>query len=345
MTSKDGSHGASQRKSMRSVGAGFSFMKIDDNMLLGDEFFNELQAQSHLGRGKAPQLQYNYCVECSLPMELMSNEYHCKYCGLTRVNDSELGKSLADVTSNMVTGSAGTRYYSVTNDYTRTQYKMILDQLTAYEKQYTGSSIPKNVIEATAKAYNSIQREVTDTVYDKEGNIKGDKAFVRRAAQKNRVLAAILYYECIRHKCFRKKREIANFMGLKTDGFAKGEDLIRDLVDSGQIDLHIDDETVEVFVDRFMDALNITNQQYYDFVVALVNKSEECNICMNSQLSSKVVGAIWVLIQKYKLPITINELEKATNSTKKSTFTKFSNSVTADKSVFAGIFRQFGIPV
>ena len=161
-----------------------------------------------------------------------------------------------------------------------------------------------------------------------------EKKFVKRGSIKDEVLAAILYYECIAAGTARKKRDIAALMRLPTFGFSKGEHILRDLRAKGQIDIDMDNEPISSFVDRYMEALGLEDQRYKDFIEKIVVLSEERKIGMNSQISSKIVGAIYLLITTKGLPITIHALEKATDNTKKNTFTKFYNAIKANMDIF-----------
>ena len=313
--------------------------------LLDDEIFNQL-SEHRAAPDIIDELQYNYCPNCKIVMELSSSEYQCRACGLTKANEFDMCKDHHETITSSIritTGSNKGRFYNINGDYTKTQRKMVLDQLMQLATHYPGPAFPLNILNAVANQYNHIQRLITEDDLDENGNVRGQKKFVRRGNIKDEVLAGLIYFECIREKLVRKKKDIAAFMKLTTNGFARGEDILRTLEAEGKLDIPVDDEPIEGFVDRYMCALDIENPTYSQFVIDLVQRSEDKNIGMNSQISSKIVGAIWILIQRKKLGISAQALERAADNTKKNTFAKFSNMVMNNMGVFKDIFTTHGI--
>jgi transcription initiation factor TFIIIB Brf1 subunit/transcription initiation factor TFIIB len=184
--------------------------------------------------------------------------------------------------------------------------------------------------------YNDIQVKYTEV------NI--DKKFVHRAAIKDEILAGLIKFECIKCGIARKNKDIAMFMRLATSGFAKGENMLRELHAQGIIDIPINEDPIVGYLPRYLEALNISNERYYDFVAELVDYSESIYMGYRSQISSKIVGALWIIIRKEKLAITDKELEKAADNTKKNTFVKFYDLVMSNIDVFVDIFNKYEIP-
>lgn len=292
---------------------------------------------------------HNFCPDCKIPMEISGTEYNCKNCGMTRKNEKETydHETAGSANIHISTGRNRGQIYNNNSDYTKAQKKSILDQLNRNSAEYNGTMIPHNVLNATATQYNNIQKFITEDEIDGDGNVKNQKKFVRRGNIKDEVIAALLKWEGRREGIFLKNRDIAKFMKLSTQGFARGEDIIRTLVAEGKIDLPMDDDSVEGFCDRYLEALNIEEPQYSKygvFIKDLIEESENRKIGMNSQISSKVVGAIWIIIINCNLNISSQQLEKATDNTKKNTFVKFYKSVTENLNVFAPIFTKHSIP-
>ena len=289
----------------------------------------------------------NYCQDCpDTPMILAGNEYQCPRCGQVQ-HEIEVAQDHDDTVSGSIritTGSSRGRYYTNNGDYTKTQKKFILDQLIQNQSAFTGNAFPRDILHEVATKYNSIQKMITEDDIDSEGNVRGQKKFVRRGNIKDEVLAGLIYFECIRKKLVRKKKDIAVFMKLPTYGFSRGEDILRNLQAEGKIDIPVDEEPIEGFVDRYLEALNLENPIYSKFIVDLVNESERLKIGMNSQLSSKVVGSVWIIITKCGLKITAPMLEKAADNTKKNTFVKFTKVVFDNMGTLGHIFTRHGIP-
>ncbi len=294
-------------------------------------------------------LPYNYCPDCNQPMVLAGIEYQCESCGLTLINESPGGCKDHDETVSgsikITTGANRGRYYNVTGDYTKTQRKMILDQLIRHSSSFAGPAFPQNILNAVANQYNLIQKMITEDDLDKAGNVAGQKKFVRRGNIKDEVLAGLIYFEGIREKLPRKKKDIACFMGLATCGFARGEDILRNLEAEGKLDIPISDEPIDGFVDRYLEALGMDAPELYSpFIVELVEESERRKIGMSSQVSSKIVAAIYIIITQCKLGISTSAIEKSCDNTKKNTFAKFAKIVFDNIKTFSPIFTKYSIP-
>lgn len=292
-------------------------------------------------------IQPNYCQDCIIPMILAGSDYQCSQCGRVRHFAGDICKDRDDVTSSSIRIASGInkgRFYNISGDYARTQMKTIVDQLLQKHSAFTGMAFPLNILHAAATQYNRIQKYITEDDVDESGIVRGQKKFVRRGNIKDEILAALIYFEGIRINVVRKKRDIAIFMKLPTYGFSRGEDILRNLQAESKIDIPVDDEPIEGYVDRYMDGLNLDNPNYSRFIIDLVQESETRKIGMNSQLSSKIVGAIWILIDKCHLGISYAKLEKATDNTKRNTFSKFYNIVINNIGAFAHIFVKYGIP-
>lgn len=312
--------------------------------LIDESLFNQMAESRPLNLEAE---KYNFCPDCQIPMILAGSDYQCEVCGRVQPFSGEGYKDTEEIVSGSIritTGVNKGRFHNISGDYTKTQMKIILDQLLQNQIGYTGAAFQLNVLNAAATQYNRIQKYITEDDLDENGKVRGQKKFVRRGNIKDETLAGLIYFEGIREKLVRKKRDIAIFMKLPTYGFSRGEDILRNLQAEGKIDIPVDEEPIEGYVDRYMDGLGLDNPTYPKFVIDLVQESEDRKIGMNSQLSSKIVGAIWVLIDKCRLNITSVALEKATDNTKRNTFTKFYNVVLNNINVFAHIFIKHGIP-
>jgi transcription initiation factor TFIIIB Brf1 subunit/transcription initiation factor TFIIB len=312
------------------------FKVIDEDMF---KVFSEIRVTDD-------DTQYNYCPDCKIPMNVTNNEYQCPSCSLIQECGAEGVKDHSESTSSNIritTGIHKGKFYNMTNDYTKTQRKQIETQLLRNNSSYAGPAIARDVLIKAAAGYNNIQKLVIDEEVDETGNLS-QKKFVRRGNIKDEVLAAFVYFECIRAKVTRKKKDIAAFMNLPTHGFSRGEDILRNLHAEKKIDIPVDEEPADNFIDRYLEALNLEKPEYKGFIVDLVNLSEKKRIGMNSHISSKIVGAIWILIQRLNLGISATALEQAADNTKKNTFSKFQTSVQNSMTVFAPVFKKYGVP-
>jgi transcription initiation factor TFIIIB Brf1 subunit/transcription initiation factor TFIIB len=286
------------------------------------------------------------CPECNIPMVLSGNDYSCLKCGIIEENIGEAPQTYEKTGNTSVRVTIGNRrgkYYNVTSDYSEVQKKLILDQLIQNNNAYTGFKFPRELLQKAANGYNSVQKSFIDEPMA-DGTV-AKKKFVRRGNIKDEVLAAFIYYECIRIGAARKKKDIATMMKLSTNGFSNGESILRTLHFEGKVNIPLDKEPYEDYLDRYLETLNITNDNYRNFILACVDYSEKNKIGMNSQISSKIVAVLWIVITNCNLDITIDKLETAADNIKKSTFMKFHKIVIVNLRLFAHIFTRHAIPI
>lgn len=277
----------------------------------------------------------NFCPDCNVPVILSGVERSCPKCGLTSVHTERSDTIIHSNIKRSAGGSKG-KFYATNNDYTKTQRKTIINQLLVNNKyreaQSDGSPFPKNILTKTAEQYNGIQQIV-----------EGQKKFVRRGDIKNEILAALIYFNCIKEGISRKRKDCATFMGLEVEGISRGESILRELCAEGKINIEMEEESVSGYAERYVEALGLDGS-YIEFIIDLVNSTEELHIGMNSQISSKVVGAIRIVIQKKRLAIADDQIEKATDNTKKNTFNKFYKTVFDNIESLSDVFSRHNIP-
>jgi transcription initiation factor TFIIIB Brf1 subunit/transcription initiation factor TFIIB len=184
--------------------------------------------------------------------------------------------------------------------------------------------------------YNDIQKILINTP-------DGEKKFVKRGDIKDEVLGKLIKYECDRAGIARMDKEIAEFMRLPSAGLSRGESILRQLHNQGKIELPINIDPTEGFIERYLESLDINKPHYKDFIAELIQVANTIGVGLRSIANSKVVGAIWVLVQKEKLPITLNELDKKCNI-RRNTFLKFSTAITDKIHKFVDVFEKYNIP-
>lgn len=313
--------------------------------------------QEYIARQINPEIQsFQYCDECNIPMNQIPSGLECSNCH--RVKDVIGGiKDCSTTTSGVLKTSFGggkRSIYTSVPDNTKSQRKQILDQLTRLNAEYEGHpKFPLPILTAAAEQYNVIQQVVID-VFDKEGSVCGSKKIVKRSSIKDEVLGALIYYQCIIQKSSRKCRDVAIFMQLQSTGISRGNTMVRQLHNSGKINIPIHAEPSNDFVRRYLQSLGLfkldehenptdRSLRYEGFVNDLVALSVKLSVSWSSVQSSKIVGAIWVLIIHEKLDISHNKVTECCDSIKKNTFTKFSSQIDANLIKFVDVFNKYKI--
>lgn len=300
---------------------------------------NPFAAPNSQDQELATKKSVNYCSDCDMAMVLNGAEYVCELCGRVQNFANDMPQSMQ---RDMRNGNYNQmpRFYSSNSDYPRMQRKLIADQLEAAQLS-SPNPFPPQIINAVIVQYNKIQQSLPS---DEEKKM-GCRKFVRRGQIKDQILAALIHFECIKNGMERKKKDIAAFMKLPSNGFARGEDIIRSLHARGKIDLPVHDDSISGCISRFLANLDIDKPDYRNFIYDLVEESERRNIGLSSQISSKVVGAIWIINCHCGLGISQTTIENKSDNTKKNTFCKFYNLVMRYIDIFAPIFEQYNIPL
>lgn len=306
--------------------------------LLSEDEFEKNNQHRTANTGVIP---FNYCEGCRRPMTRQANIWTCQQCGSTVT----LTGSANDFDDNSVSNLQyrnGHKVWRISADYAKSQWKTIYDQLIALNNKYDGLKIHEEILERTASRYNDIQR--LETV---SNAIQGDpKKFIRRKSMKDEILAAILYAECAERGEARKKNDIADFMELRRNGFARGERILRDLKAKNKINIITDVETKDSFADRYMTALGIIDPQHRGFVKDLMEMTLELRIGVNTVVPTKAVGAIWILATRVDVPIITPELiQECCDGIKKSIFLKYVKAIEDNVDLLVEVFNKYGIPI
>jgi hypothetical protein len=291
---------------------------------------------------------------------MLLNETDNTYCCMECNRISRIVGSMRDQSDD--TGGYSSRRGNFANgqDHSRAQIKQTFEQLLLFNEKYKGVKIPREILLRAATDYNNIQVAkaekyeqarfgiTTDEngvpVVAKQPNPNDDKKFVRRSYARYEILGALIYYGCITAKIPRKKRDIAEFMQLLDEGLSRGEDELKNFHADGIIVLPIDQETTTSYVERYLELLKLDHEERYKFfVIELVKEANRCHIGMNSIDSSKVVGAIWTLVQRIDTTITITDIETKCDGIRKNTFSHFSKAIDANILSFIDVFEKYGI--
>lgn len=332
------------------------FKLIDSSVFrqVGGVDFESLREQDKVELGD----KFTYCDICDVPMNQTTSGLECPECHVLKQIIGSISDCGTDNGSGVIKTSFGAGHksiYTSVPDNSKSQKKQILEQLHALNQKYeAGSKIPLNVIEAAAQGYNDIQKLVIDK-YDDQGVVCGTKKFVKRGSIKDETLGAWLYFSCITHGLSRKKKDIAAFMQLSSHGISRGEIILRDLHNQGKITIPVHAEPSDDFPRRYLEALDLYKYndegvlssdsiRYLQFVNDLVHASIKKRVAVNSIKSSKIVGAIWVLISHCKINITSTAVEDACDKTRTNTFTRFSRAVDENILLFKDVFDAHGIP-
>lgn len=314
---------------------------IDYMQILKDEF-DEIVADA--------EPRHGYCPTCETPMQHIEIDYKCQTCGYTCVWEPEATTDIATGHFHICSGVNKGKFYNPITDYSKTQKRTLNDQFTRLAAAYhdafpTSTPIPERIIDQAIEIYNGIQKFAIQrqsgavTLGEKPGD--GERKFVRRGTIKDEILGALIYYICQNENRSRRKRDIALFMKLTGQGFPRGEDIVKILAKQGVIALDLSEKPF-TYIERYLAVLQI-DEKYIEFIIRMVELSDQNNICTRSQTSSKIVGSISMLIRMLDLKITPKQIEAACDNTKKNTFDKFVKEILSNMKIFAPLFREYDL--
>ena len=304
-----------------------------DDLLISDHIFEKMinDSTDEISENNS----YNYCSDCSVDMELTMFGFECPECGMRRQVTGNYKDCCDDSIGTIRVSNGRNLYYNLTPNYSKTQRKQILDQLYENNRLYKGEKFPNDLLIKVANEYNEIQKIIFD-----ENN---KKKFVKRGDIKDEILGALIKYECMKEHIPRKNKAICEFMRLSSSGISRGESILRNLYLDGKVDILVNLEPNNDYVDVYMKRLKITNLNYINFVKDLVDECIRRKIGINSMLTSKIAGCIWILIVHESLNITMSQLETAADGIRKNTWIKFSNLVEKNILKFIDIFLKYNI--
>jgi hypothetical protein len=288
-------------------------------------------------RAEEAGMDVDICGDCGVRMETSEREdgaVVCPGCGVMR--QFEAFEPTERVNSKFSVGvGPNRRYLNLTQSYQPVQLNNLVAYFTARHREYKGEmTIPATITAIVAKTYNELQKLTADGIINASyrGNVK------------DQILAALIYFTCLKHGIARSRREVKEFMGLDhTSGITQGEAIVRGLNANGHIDVVVT-ETAGIRAARYLEALKIPTG--VEFIADCVSFAEDNFLCVQSQLNSKVVGALWLFIRYSRINVTDDEIE-AVAGTRRSTFMKFVSLVMSREyfPAFVPIFERNHVPL
>lgn len=305
------------------------------------------------------------CDDCCIAMDIQGDQYTCPQCG--RIGDYSEGHIIdATPTRNQGSyryqsdplGEQQTRIYEVLIEH-RERYlaKLAQRQGTSYEPRTALTDDSKNPICALApstEAFMCVSRQYCEIIRKSQG--KG-KRFTKRKNMRKEVLAVLLLRLCDKGTPFSKNK-IAEMLGLGTDGFSRGFEILRMQEAEGNVkgDKELYAAKLDFYYTRtigaFYDAdkanpiAGYMRQICYWFTRRIVNYSLKNQIGYRSQIQSKIIGTIWFAIRILHLPITCAQFEEMSRcetagSIKKATFLRFASEIKTNVKLMRIVLHYF----
>ncbi len=267
------------------------------------------------------------CDECNIALEIQGIKLICPQCGMIKPYEDE----------DEISYSSRALYTECENDEVKFRIKGANNEVCSRKKASSSSNklTQKRNTEkqVQAFAYGDKKHIIPSYVYKRAGDLFFEhvqKYMIKRADVRKGILAVCVYYECVKEGLARKPQEIAEALSIDKKYINKGFKTIHHLASLGLIKIPIHEDTTPHFVKRYFEVLEI-HPKYEKFVLDLIKFSLEYRVADSCRDTSKVVGAIYVMLEcsgwyASQLDLT-KEFIAEVCCISKATFIRFFNSV------------------
>lgn len=175
-------------------------------------------------------IAYDRCSECNVLMKVKTNnQYVCSQCGLLKedVEVSDMSTIISDMNYNSMSnglrciGSNAHRYQVILRSQSNNDASPeihVRNILFAYNHKIgKDGAIPKDVLLNVCEQFKHARME--GTIY---------RGTILRA-----ILAAMTYYECLRHRLLFKPSDIYRWFEVDSQTYSKGDKKVREMLDHG----------------------------------------------------------------------------------------------------------------
>lgn len=312
------------------------------------ELFNDDEFDSILNQNKFEEIQsnednlnYKNCTECNIQMQPnINNTLTCPECGFIKtviIENLEYEPSMAGYNTNenyhipiKCIGKNSFQYQKYlrnnTSQYSiiqETSIKRILEKLNYKSDNFI---IPKNIIQNVLNQYKKIRE--TSKIHRGE-ILKG-------------ILGSLLYYECLKEGIIRKPKELAKWYEISENDLSKGDKILRDLAENGVIDLPINKEYNDEYIESYLKrmGLDIKYSLFLNELLDIINENKVGN--PNARLSTKISALIFLLIISKKYSITTEAISEEFDISI-STFKTFYMEIYKNKHLINHILQKYNI--
>ena len=129
------------------------------------------------------------------------------------------------------------------------------------------------------------------------------------------IKAVLAYYICPLENLARKPSEMAKLHNIKEKDLSKADSIVREFIEEGVIDLQVNLNRYDGFIERYMALLDI-DAKWKDIIVDIIERAEKKHLYVkkNPKLSTKCMGAIYLIINS--VPTLKSRISKDEISTK-----------------------------
>jgi transcription initiation factor TFIIIB Brf1 subunit/transcription initiation factor TFIIB len=175
-------------------------------------------------------IDYDRCTQCQVRMVVKANNHYvCSKCGLLRENVEVA--DMSSITSDMSYNSMSNGLRCIGNNAYRYQ--------TILRSQSNNDASPEIHVRNILFAYNHsvgkegvIPKDVLLNVFEQFKHVRMEGTIYRGTILRA-ILAAMTYYECLRHKLLFKPSDIYKWFDVDSQTYSKGDKKVREMLDHG----------------------------------------------------------------------------------------------------------------
>jgi transcription initiation factor TFIIIB Brf1 subunit/transcription initiation factor TFIIB len=277
---------------------------------------------------------YNIC--CGKEMSYNDvGKIECGICNLTKVVHGDYLVDHVNISApQSILSSMKSSFYVKMFHSSKNDYNIMRDK-------YIGSILNRMYNAANTK----LMPEIIHNAKDMCLSIMKVKTYRTKVLRE--IIAACLYYSCIKEKTYRLQKEIAQFVGLDTFGFSTGVSIVIEMSKRGVVNIETNINPTKELIDLNMSRLGIDlpeTQRYKRFAYKVVEISHKNNISLNSMSYSKSIGSIYLIVENLFPEITIDIITERCKI-HPNTIKKFTTDVKAYFSYFKSSYEHYGIPI
>lgn len=222
-------------------------------------------------------------------------------------------------------------------DYGKYRHTFTLKEIQRWDSQSeSGKHFPKNITSQVTDMYSEIR--ASGRVFRK--NIKRG------------IISALLYYCCYANGISQTPTEIAQRFGIEEKFHSTGDRILRDLAESGIIELPETVDPLSDYIDRYFEILKIS-PIYRQFVLEIIETAakNKLHVLCDSKNNTKCIGAIYLLLSRLlhtdaaeQAQLSLGILEQKCEISK-TTYLKYYTMICKYYKIFAHIFIIHKIPL
>ena len=160
------------------------------------------------------------------------------------------------------------------------------------------------------------------------------------------IKAVLAYYICPVENLARKPSEMAKLHGIMERDLSKADSIVREFIEDGVIDLQVNQNSYDSFIERYMALLDI-DTKWKQIVIDIIERAEKKHLYVkkNPKLSTKCMGVIYLIINSVpslKGRISKDDISSKCNISKTTFISQYQLLINNSKK-FRKIFKKYNM--